>query len=518
MAINLLGNYNLGTNPDQSVISSSSATSVRSDASTAALLMQQIRNLVPGQIIEGKLMEKDGENIRLLLGNDLLLNTTVESDVNIEMGQSLSFEVKNNKEGQLLLRPLFTNTGNEATAVKALDAAQINATKETIDLVNGLMKEGMSIKKEDLQLYNREMNDFPKADVNDIISLHKLGLPVNETNLTGINMYNNNNRWMIDNINDFAKNFTNAIAETAREANEGDLNNLTKLIDGLKQILGEAPDKAQAAAENVTGQEKIVISEDGAQETVKETITPEKAQAAGEKYASENEAVRDVFDKLKDLDPRRIGSARILEHVKEEITSLLKERFLMDPQKVEDKEYIKDYYNRMYETGDKLEKLFEQIGKPDSAASNQAALLKDNMSFMNQVNDLYNYIQLPLKMADSQANGDLYVYAKKRGKNEEGEPLTALLHLSMETLGNMDIFLKLDAGKLSTKFCLEKEEMIDFIEAHIDELNARLIEKGYNIDTQVGKMDDVNRNIVDDIRGESSQIRLLSTQTFDARA
>ena len=88
----------------------------------------------------------------------------------------------------------------------------------------------------------------------------------------------------------------------------------------------------------------------------------------------------------------------------------------------------------------------------------------------------------------------------------------------MEALGNMDIFLKLQNEKLSTKFCLEREELIDFVESHIDELNERLIEKGYNIDTSVGKLEDKERTVIDNIKSESPQVTILSNQTFDARA
>ena len=89
----------------------------------------------------------------------------------------------------------------------------------------------------------------------------------------------------------------------------------------------------------------------------------------------------------------------------------------------------------------------------------------------------------------------------------------------METLGNMDIFLKLEDGKLSTRFCLEKEEMIDFIGQHIDELNRRLEGKGYKVNTTVQKLDeDGGRNVIDTISSQIGQITMLSSQSFDARA
>ena len=89
----------------------------------------------------------------------------------------------------------------------------------------------------------------------------------------------------------------------------------------------------------------------------------------------------------------------------------------------------------------------------------------------------------------------------------------------MEHLGNMDIYLTLMEGqKLTTKFTLEKEEMIDFIESHIEELNARLMKKGYNVGTSVVAKSDDSSNTVEKITGKNSEHIILSTQSFDARA
>ena len=96
-----------------------------------------------------------------------------------------------------------------------------------------------------------------------------------------------------------------------------------------------------------------------------------------------------------------------------------------------------------------------------------------------------------------------------------------MLHLSMEKLGNVDIFLTLRSGNnLSTKFTLEKEEMIDFIEQNIDILNERLMKKGYSVSgTQVEKSEDSvkEESVIDRITGDENRI-ILSTQSFDARA
>ena len=82
----------------------------------------------------------------------------------------------------------------------------------------------------------------------------------------------------------------------------------------------------------------------------------------------------------------------------------------------------------------------------------------------------------------------------------------------------MDIFLALQNEKLSTRFCMEKEEMIDFIESHIDELNQRLAGKGYNVVSTVDKMESNADNVIERIVQNDGGVTLISTRSFDARA
>ena len=57
--------------------------------------------------------------------------------------------------------------------------------------------------------------------------------------------------------------------------------------------------------------------------------------------------------------------------------------------------------------------------------------------------------------------------------------MSALLHLDMEHLGPVDVYVKLAGKNVTTKFCLEDSETLDFVYDHIDRLNARLEALGY---------------------------------------
>ena len=525
MAINLLGNFNINNNS----INTSAGESV--DGKIAQQLQQvndnrqllaQIRSLLPGQTLEGQLVEQDGKSVQLLLNNNLLLNTTLESQANLTTGHNISFEVKSNKDGQLVLRPLHMNVSNEATAVKALESASVKVSEETIKMVDSLMKEGMPINKETLQSMNRDINMYPQADVNDIVLLHKLDLPVNESNIEQMHLYNNNNQWMLQNVNTMSQDIALLLEEASSEPET-----LSNLVKELENVFGGDDKSSQSAINNEKPQVENQIQQtvtDGKVIIREEDIADKEVQTSDKSIVSKDSETdinsKNVFDILKQATPEKLKNPEYAAKVKAALTDVISSKLLMEPEKVADKEYVKNYYDKVKDVTQQLEQLLGQNGKTDTALAKDVTQIKSNVDFMNQINELYNYVQLPLKMAGGQANGDLYVYAKKRSARGEDsdEPLTALLHLSMEALGNMDIFLKLQNEKLSTKFCLEKEELIDFVEAHIDELNERLIEKGYNIDTSVGKLEDKERSVIDNIKSESPQVTILSTQTFDARA
>lgn len=495
MAINLLGNYN----QNNSVLNNTLLNGSISDANqlqgeAVKQLLSQINELLPGQIIEGKLLETDGSNAKLLINNNLILNTQIQSDANLSAGQKFSFEIQSNNGKQIQLRPLHTNISADSTAVKALESASVKVSEETIKMVDTLMKEGMPINKDVLNSINRDLSSYPNADVESIVLLNKFNMPVTQENIDQMTLYNNNNRWMIESVDNLA----------------------SDIFDAISAIV----ENDDVDSDNLLSELKSLLSNDNNSE--KDTNINANSKNSDSTNLNALDKALEVFDKIKGMSPDKMSQPNIIRHIKNDLSTILSNKVLMEPDEVANKETVKDYYSKTYELFSKLEQLLHSEGKIDSesAVLKNINSVRNNISFMNDINDMFNYVQLPLKMADSQSNGDLYVYRRNKGKNlsEENESLTALLHLSMETLGNMDIFLKLENDKLSTRFCLEKEEMIDFIEEHIDELNIRLINKGYNIDTSVGKMEEDDRNVIDLIQGKTDEVMILSNQTFDARA
>ena len=331
MAINLLGNLNTNTayNTQANTGIDQSTAAQLNQISDSRALMAQIRALMPGQTIAGQLVEQEGKSLQLLLNNNVLLNTTLDSQTALTTGQNISFEVKSNNNGQLVLRPLHLNVSNQATAFKALESANVQVNDATLKMVDSLMKEGMPINRETLQSINRDINMFPQADVNDIVMLHKLDMPVNEANIEQMHLYNNNNQWMLENVSDLTEDLTQLFTQVADEPEV--LNKLTTELEKLfsnEQVTENTEGKQQVAGENALTQDgKMIIREEDAQNAQKqETVTS-----------------KNVFDILKQATPEKLKDPAFAKEVKTALNDAISNKMLMEPEKVADKEYIKNY-------------------------------------------------------------------------------------------------------------------------------------------------------------------------------
>ena len=122
------------------------------------------------------------------------------------------------------------------------------------------------------------------------------------------------------------------------------------------------------------------------------------------------------------------------------------------------------------------------------------------------------------------AHGDLYVYANQKRHATSDGSVSALLHLEMQNLGDLDVYVKLLQNNVSTHFYVEDESIIDFLEEHMDLLTERLEGKGYSVANKVSSREQLgaeegtkSEDVINRIRereGTSDQV-LVSMNAFD---
>lgn len=552
----------------------------QSQHARTADLNRQIRSLTPGQTLQGEIVSRNGSEVQIRLSDDMVMNARVDQSIHLELGKSVTFEVKSNG-GTLSLSPLFTNIAADANVLKALDMAGLPINDISVSMTEQMMKAGLSVNRNSLQQVYREINSFPEGTVSDVVNLHKLGMPVNETNMQQMASYRNLTHQLIKGMTSVLDALPEAAEQMLAEGNvkgtAGLYRELFTLIEEgsmLREGGERIPDTpADGAAEKVflpetaegvlqkgqeipggnleaaalAGEPELSANSDAGEEQavqprLQEQIPEGRGQTVGEQGVSRMILADPGADKGEVFLPaearakltdgllqalkaialpetetaelseavQRFGrgelpgselfkaAARMLDgaghtgsgamqlhkllggkEFQKLLTMQLKEMWTLRPEEVSRPEKVEELYRRLDRQLKGLAQALESGGQENSTAYRAAANLSQNVDFMNQINQMYAYVQLPLHLKNSEAHGDLYVYTNKRSLAANDGQLSALLHLDMEHLGPVDVYVTLQESKVSTKFYVADDEILDFIEEHMDILTKRLEKKGY---------------------------------------
>ena len=471
-------------------------------AQNTQLMRQFIQALTPGQVISGEVADVSGDLLKLLItqnGNQVAINARLEQNMALPLGKSILFQVKNNGS-TLYLSPLYENMGMEKTAALALEQANIPVTEATLALTGTLMREGMPIDKESLLKMYQQVTQYGEGQLSNIVDLHKLQLPVNQANLEQMGNYKNMSHQLLDGLTQFASEFTQSLQGLIAEGK----NDLAGQL--LKSVLTDIPQSREGT---------VLIREEGAI-TLKEGEVNALLSKAGDSRELLGELAK-LLDRGVELPWKELLADERLDKA---LKDYLKQEFMVSPEETT-KEKIKELYSKL---GRQLQSVSEVLDKGtllESSFGKTVTHKQQNVSFLHQVNQMYAYIQLPLKLAGNEAHGELYVYSnKKRLSSEDGE-VSALLHLDMDHLGPVDVYVAMQQEKVSTQFYLRDEELLDFINDNIHILTERLQKKGYTttITASVRNNGEGEENgCMKELLRTQSNIPLLSTESFDVRA
>ena len=473
---------------------------------------RQIRALVPGQTLRGEVVSREGNNAQIRLLQDVLVDAKVDADIRLELGQNITFQVKNN--GQTLnLSPLFTNMATEGTVLKALDMASLPVNENTVAMTKQLMDAGLPIDKNTLQQIWHESNAFPDAEILDLVNLHRVELPVTEENITQMASYRNLTHQLTAGIAETGESLTNMLQGLVES---GDIEQAATIYSEVLELLAFE----DAAGETVTGQQQTegplpepgvdvtVTPEEAEQMPVKPSATapeavpgqktiieeptetaPDNGQTIKENPGAEKTQEAPQLQNLQKLlkqglETKDIPLLRSILHnskVAELPAKLLADRWSIKPEDVESPEKVEELYQKLGKQLKGLSNLLEENGQRGSSAYQNVTNLSQNVDFLQQINQTYAYIQLPLHLRQGgHKTGELFVYTNKKNLARKDGQVSALLHLDMEHLGPLDVYVALKDTKVSTKFYVQNDAILDYLEANMDVLTERLQKRGYD--------------------------------------
>lgn len=585
-------------------------------APNTALVNRQIHALKPGQTLQGEVIARNGSEVQIKVAEDFVIKARVEQNVNLDIGKNMTFEIKNNGQ-TLTLLPLYTNTATDANVLKALDMASLPVNADTISMTEQMMQAGLSIDRSSLQQVFRESNLYPESNPADIIDLHKLSMPVNETNLTQIASYKNLTHQLNSGLNEVINALPDSIQNMLQK---GDVDGAAKLFKEIlnlfsgKEAAGDTtPDNTMVLTDgsinpqsgNVTTNvaaaplqadlqllldmlaakhgtessqgaegmlpnmlsETAVLTEgqvqnlqgtvlDGMllqnlQDVTSETVQPKNADVVTDTVMQmqnpegtaiteeisqnqvaqtqhiQNQVTQQPLELLQRLLQQGIqkndkaflqsllSNKEIVAFVKDNLQNLWSIR----PQDVADEGSVEKLYQRLDKQLKGLTQALENANQTGSEVYKATANLTQNLDFLQQLNQTYTYLQLPLRLQQgNNAHGDLYVYTNKKHLASKDGKVTALLHLDMEHLGPVDVYVAMQQEKVSTKFYVQ-DNMLDFLEDHMNILTERLKKRGYDCSIEMLAKEhgsEEKENVVQKLLEKEPQVPIVQ-YAFDVR-
>ena len=530
------------------------------------VMLQKLR---PGDTFQGEIMSVNGQDVQLQLVNGLYMAARLEGEVQLAIGQLLNFQFQSNQNSKIILKPVYMNFLQQRVGEAALKTANIAVNDKNLQMVAKLIENGMSIDKNSLTVFNRQVLQHPQVNIDSLIRLHQLGIEVNDGNLTQLEHYQNLEYKLSEGVRevvgDIGKLYT-AIIEDAEGTGQstalikaGDFMEriISFLVEGSNDSVREKLTFLQNPAKEksfLSGENREALQNGGVLEKangVAEVVEQEKMSGSNHttelltfmrrlEGLSEEQLVRNIQKDLKQgemdvnilkellFSDQGIGKRFLLEskdkiYRSEEFNTFLKDtlqnEWSLTPEELTEDGKVKEFYQKLLQRGEQLSRLMEHVSTQNQTSTgNSLQNIRENVEFINQMNQMFQYVQLPLKLSGSQAQGELYVYTNKRNLAKKDGMLTAILHLDMEYLGNVDVNITLDTNteQVTTRFYME-EETVTLLEEHMEELTERLMKKGYQSQSYFEKRESektVFERIEDQARGMSTP---LVYQNFDMR-
>lgn len=181
--------------------SSAAPSSVQNAGTVTQSVVSELTQMQEGAVFEGSINAMDGSKILLGLQNGQTITARLEGSVNLMLGQSVFFQVKSNDGNTIAIKPFTDGQTFNPTIQKALDAAGMEMTKDTMDMVNRMMEEGLPIDKQSLASMRQTLMQNPYVSLDTAVTMTKLGIPVNSQLAAQFENYQNDRHSMLNEMN-----------------------------------------------------------------------------------------------------------------------------------------------------------------------------------------------------------------------------------------------------------------------------------------------------------------------------
>lgn len=551
-----------------------------------------------GETLKGVVSDIHGNEITISLEDGSSFTGKLPEASMYSIGQKAAFLITNLEGGTIYMKAMSHAylLGMEDTIEQALEEAGLPKSPRNLEIVRSLLENQQSISKENIAHSLKLCANYPNADVGTVITMKRLGMPMDQATVTQFDNYQNQTHQLLyrmdslaDSINDLLSDLAGENPSIARYAANEVLNISLNSLLSVEEFNLASQRELESSSEEITQelQNNSEVSEEVIQQENAEALTaseqagetdtspfsrmkqlltnitertlsdateqtdensrfiPEQSGhllSAGErsefaslleKYNIDKEMIlalkdgtitarelllniKNALPKLNDEDIKKLFSSR-------EFHKMMKGQFMsgwtLSPEGLKEDGGVDTLYRRMQEQFSELSNLSRMFATKTSGENiiNTTSDMQQNMEFMKMLNEQFAYMQLPLKLSEQNAHGDLYVMTKKNALKKSRDNLKVLLHLEMESLGTLDIHITKEHTNISTKFYVAKDSAKKLLEKNAALLKDAINEKGYSFTSEfLSKEKDID--LVHDFMEEEAPVGNMTRYNFDLRA
>ena len=480
-----------------------------------------------GQTFTGQIVDVNGSQVTIQMEGNLMLQARMSETVNLNMGDTIAFLVKENSGNTVMIQPLASDLQamKNQTIFDLLEKNQLSPSDKNYQIAETLLNENMPVDRSSMQKVLQQAYKYPDASIQTLVSMNKMQLPVTEQTIAGFEQYQTNQHVMMQALSGMTEEITAYMSEpdgmremlqVLSDAQDLPVLNADAMLQELEQTTGDAlfaqgqiNAGMELQATDMTGNPLV--------------LSAEQVSAFAEKFGMTEEQLTDLTKQLQDMhfdaqtiqtlytqsdttmqlvnhlqalvagvadksmiDAETMKAFFMSDGMKELLEAAVKEKFTLNPEKMQYPQEVSDLYKGIYE---KMERLMQQMsghtGSSGQQLSESAKGMQERIDFLQNLSNLFPYAQIPVRMEGGDRNADLFVYMNKKRMQEKKEDVSALLHLDMEYLGPTDVHVSLRGTMVHTKFYVEDEESAKIIDAHMTQLEQAIAKNGYSLTNEV---------------------------------
>lgn len=518
-----------------------------------------------GETLKGVVSDIHGNEITISMEDGSSFTGKLPEASQYSIGQKAAFQITGLDSGTIYMKAISQAylLGMEDTIEQALEEAGLPKSPRNLEIVRSLLLNQQSISRENIAESLQLCARYPNADVNSVITMKRLGMPMDMATVTQFDQYNKQTHQLLTRMDALADSVNELLIGLAEENPSIARYATGEVLDMMLQSLPSLEEQNLTATQLQTNLSTVLETEaaEGAEllpEEENQEIPPEateESQTAGQTATSpfarmkqllngitdrasspagaeakptefipeqtghlltaeERSALSDLLEKytenkelLTALEKGDLTARELLTNIKNTLATLpdedlhqlvsqkafqkvVKGQFLsgwtLSPEGLKEEGSIDTLYNRMQQQFSDLTNLSRMFATRNSGEQiiNTTSDLQQNLAFMKMLNEQFAYMQLPLKLSQQNAHGDLYVMTRKNALKKSKDNLKVLLHLEMDSLGTLDIHITKDHTSISTQFYTAKETARKLLEKNVELLKDAINEQGYSFTSE----------------------------------